>query len=60
MNWQEKIKKGMELIGEGCFEVDGMNHCLRMKCPFANYCWLLEKHMDEDKDLLMPWHWDKM
>lgn len=50
----------MELIGEGCFEEGGMNHCLRMECPFADYCWLLEKHMDEDKNLTYPWHWDKI
>ena len=40
MNWKDKIKRGMELIKEGCEEG---TKCYQ--CPFDEYCIILE-----DKD----------
>lgn len=35
-NWIEKIKKGMELIKQGCSENAEWTDCY--KCPFDEYC----------------------
>jgi len=61
MEWNEKIKKGMELIGEGCFEEGGWSTCRMSKCPFGDYCWaILRQQNEEQPDLLGPWYWDKI
>ena len=36
MDWKEKIKKGLELIKEGCTNQDNWKECY--KCPFNDYC----------------------
>ena len=36
ITWTEKIKKGMELIKQGCSENQEWGTC--EKCPFTNYC----------------------
>jgi len=36
MDWKEKMKKGMELIKQACFENEEWNCCA--DCPFTNIC----------------------
>ena len=36
MNWKEKIKKGLELIKEGCTNQNNWKECY--ECPFNDYC----------------------
>ena len=50
-NWQEQIKKGMELIKEGC-EVNQWGRSCR-DCPFFKFCDLMLKHYD-----LIPEEWE--
>lgn len=59
MEWNEKIKKGMELIGDGCSYTGINSKCI--KCPFKLYCDLIYIEINAKyADLLMPWYWDKM
>ena len=39
--WDEKIKDGMFLLAEGCYEAMEENGCNNKKCPFADCCALL-------------------
>lgn len=60
MEWTEKIKKGMELIGAGCNDIGGFVSCQMNDCPFGHYCWaILKKQWDgEDTDLIAPEYWN--
>lgn len=42
MNWEEKIKKGKELIKEGCSEQTEWTKC--HECPFKTFCDVLEEN----------------
>ena len=61
MEWNEKIKKGMELIAAGCSEEGGFATCRMSKCPFGDYCWMIQREKYEyDDNLMEPWYWDKI
>lgn len=60
MEWNEKIKKGMELIAAGCSEEGGFAICRMGKCPFGDYCWAIQKDKKDGADILEPWYWDKI
>lgn len=62
MEWDEKIKKGMKLIGAGCSEEGGFATCRMSKCPFGDYCWAIQREKAEyDNVLIMePWYWDQI
>ena len=56
MEWQDKIKEGMRLMSEGCYEsFQAAGKCTN-KCPFAKYCVMLEYDLVE-KDLPSVWQW---
>lgn len=46
MNWQEKIKKGMELIMEGCKENPMWTDCY--DCPFNVFCTSIYKDKEHN------------
>lgn len=61
MEWQEKIKEGMKLIGEGCSEGERPFVICSGTCPFADYCWILKKQAFKNKyDLFYPSFWNKI
>ena len=55
MEWVEQIKKGMELIGNGCRYQSSFN--CKAICPFKNYCNELLKAKRIGEDLLYPSQW---
>jgi len=62
MTWKEKIKKGMELIGEGCNgQRNSFAYCNGTKhCPFANYCWVILEAQGQGANISAPWYWDEV
>ena len=51
MIWYDKIRLGMELIREGCFDNHLDENC-GQECPFKDYCWYTT---DEPQSLPENW-----
>jgi hypothetical protein len=62
MNWREKIKKGMRLISDGCYQAGGFSNCKMNHCPFSDYCWIILKGQDEERgaNISAPWYWNEV
>ena len=54
MDWIEKIKEGMALIGEGCREAGIYENCL--KCPLCKACLEIDIALDKaDLSCMAGW-----
>lgn len=56
MKWNEKIRKGMDLIIEGCKENEAWREC-HNNCPFDEMCTSIWK--DEDTGFTTPDSWSE-